>query len=83
MSTAEDQPTYVSGRHAPAIVLLDTIVDEIDRELALPPPERGGALLGPEGRELITHLFVDEHARTSVASYEASDVLMKRVKRTR
>ena len=79
MSTAEDQPTYVSGRHAPAIVLLDTIVDEIDRELALPPPERGGALLGPEGRELITHLFVDEHARTSVASYEASDVLMKRV----
>jgi molybdopterin/thiamine biosynthesis adenylyltransferase/proteasome lid subunit RPN8/RPN11 len=79
VSTTEDDTTYISGRHAPAIVLLDTVIEEIDRELALPPPERGGALLGPEGRELVTDLFVDEHAYTTQASYEASDTLMKRV----
>jgi proteasome lid subunit RPN8/RPN11 len=82
MRLIEVQPTYVSGRHAPAIVLLDTVAEEMDRELAQRPPEQGGALLGPEGRELVTHLFVDEHARTTAASYEASESLMTRVMAT-
>lgn len=70
------------ARPIPAMVVLDTVIDEMDRELAIPAPERGGALMGPEGRELITHLLADPTARTTSASYEASNELMERVIRT-
>jgi molybdopterin/thiamine biosynthesis adenylyltransferase/proteasome lid subunit RPN8/RPN11 len=57
-------------------VLLDTVADSIDQELGTHPAERGGALLGPEGREVVTHLLPDPFAYTTHASYEASDALV-------
>jgi molybdopterin/thiamine biosynthesis adenylyltransferase/proteasome lid subunit RPN8/RPN11 len=51
------------------------VADAIDRELGTHPAERGGALLGPEGREVVTHLLPDPFAYTTHASYEASDEL--------
>lgn len=76
------QVRYESGRQAPAIVLVDTVLEALDAGLGVPHPERGGALMGPEGRELITHFVEDPTARVTQASYEASDDLMRRVAET-
>jgi proteasome lid subunit RPN8/RPN11 len=59
--------------------VLDTVLEAIDAEFACQPVERGGALLGPEGRELITHLLEDPGGRISATSYEASPELMRHV----
>lgn len=70
---------YESGRRTPSVLVLDTVIEAIDEELAIPAPERGAALMGPEGRELITHLLADPTAQTTSASYEASNELIQRV----
>lgn len=73
---------YESGRRAPAVVVLDTVLEALDEALGVPEPERGGALVGPEGRELITHFVDDPTARVTQVSYVASPELMRRVAET-
>lgn len=60
---------------------LDTAVDEIDREVAAHPAERGGALLGLAGQPLVTCFIADPGGRTSTVSYNSSDHLEQEVRR--
>ena len=52
---------------------------DIERNIAQPQPEQGGALLGPIGQPLISHLIPDPAARTTGASYFPSDQLTSKV----
>ncbi|MBU2666410.1 ThiF family adenylyltransferase [Actinoplanes bogorensis] len=61
--------------------ILDTALDEIEREVAAHPAERGGALLGPAGRSLVTRFLADPQGRTSDVSYNSSDQLEQHVRR--
>ena len=55
------------------------VLRQIEIHIAQPQPERGGALLGPIGQPLITHLIPDPTAHTTGASYFPSDLLTGKV----
>lgn len=62
-----------------ALHFSNLVLDEIRKQIADHEPERGGAMLGPIGKPIITHLLLDEQALTSGASYLPSQELTKRV----
>lgn len=62
------------------MIFTDNVLDEITRSIAVHPPERGGALLGPEHSSLITEFIFDPDARTSYTSYFPSEDLTDMVK---
>jgi proteasome lid subunit RPN8/RPN11 len=60
--------------------ICDWVLREVDAQLVGHPPERGGALLGPPGRPLVTRFLADVDAATTSASYSPSRTLDRRVK---
>ncbi len=58
----------------------DWVLRAIGAEIAAHPPERGGALLGPPQRPLVTHFLADPDAATTSSSYRPSRALDARVK---
>lgn len=64
----------------PALYLGDWVLRAIAAEVAAHPPERGGALLGPPQRPLVTHFVADPQAATTSASFRPSRALDARVK---
>ena len=61
-------------------MLGDWVLAELERELAAHPPERGGALLGPRLRPLVTRFVPDPGAARSGASWAPSRGLAAAVK---
>jgi hypothetical protein len=61
------------------VFVLDAVLQAVEREIAVFPPERGAALLGPRGRPLVTHLVPDPEA-ASASAYRPSRALDARVK---
>jgi hypothetical protein len=59
--------------------VLDAVLRAVDAELAARPPERGGALLGPPGRPLVTRFVADPGARGTSSSWAPSRALAARV----
>ncbi|WP_242392362.1 ThiF family adenylyltransferase [Anaeromyxobacter oryzisoli] len=57
----------------------DWLLRELEAELAVHPPERGGALLGPRQRPVLTHLVPDPGAVATAISYAPSRALAARV----
>ncbi|HUK65749.1 MAG TPA: ThiF family adenylyltransferase [Anaeromyxobacteraceae bacterium] len=62
------------------VYLGDWVLGVLQTELGDRPPERGGALLGPPGRPLLTRFEPDAEALSSPASYAPSRALSERVK---
>src|SRR5512142_1111788 len=58
----------------------DWVLRAIASEIAAHAPERGGALLGPPQRPLVTHFAPDPDAATTSSSYRPSRALDARVK---
>jgi molybdopterin/thiamine biosynthesis adenylyltransferase/proteasome lid subunit RPN8/RPN11 len=58
----------------------DWVLGELEREVAAHPPERGGALLGPRGRPLVSRFLSDPEAAASGASWAPSRALDAGVK---
>jgi proteasome lid subunit RPN8/RPN11 len=52
----------------------------VEADVCARAPERGGALLGPPGRALVTRWLADDEAATTSASYRPSRALDARVK---
>jgi molybdopterin/thiamine biosynthesis adenylyltransferase/proteasome lid subunit RPN8/RPN11 len=59
--------------------ILKSVVQEIEEAIALHPPERGGALLGPVGQPMITAFIYDNIAQTTGSTYHPSPQLTQRV----
>jgi molybdopterin/thiamine biosynthesis adenylyltransferase/proteasome lid subunit RPN8/RPN11 len=59
----------------------DWVLGELEREVAAHPPERGGALLGPRSRPLVTRFVRDPGAAATGASWAPSRALDAAVKR--
>lgn len=57
----------------------DWVLRALDAELGGHPPERGGALLGPPGRPLLTHFEPDPGAQASASRWAPSPGLGARV----
>ena len=62
------------------VFLADWVLRAMDAELGGHPPERGGALLGPRERPVLTHFVPDPGAAATPATYEPSRDLASRVK---
>ncbi|MBS0016139.1 MAG: ThiF family adenylyltransferase [Arthrospira sp. SH-MAG29] len=60
-------------------LISENALRQIHQHIALDPPERGGALLGPIGKNLISHFILDQNGQTSGASYLPSRTLTCRV----
>ncbi len=60
--------------------LADWVLRAIDAELGGHPPERGGALLGPRQRPLVTHFLADPGAVVTSTTYAPSRELAARVR---
>jgi molybdopterin/thiamine biosynthesis adenylyltransferase/proteasome lid subunit RPN8/RPN11 len=58
----------------------DWVLGDLEREVAAHPPERGGALVGPRGRPLVTRFVPDPGAAASSASWAPSRALDAAVK---
>ena len=58
----------------------DWVLGDLEREIAARPPERGGALLGPRGRPLVSRFLPDPDAVASGASWAPSRALDAAVK---
>ncbi|CAD5990437.1 Molybdopterin-synthase adenylyltransferase [Planktothrix tepida] len=56
------------------------VIREIEQDIAIYPPERGGALLGPIGKPIVTRFLFDGEAITSYTSYRPSRTLNQQVK---
>lgn len=61
-------------------VVGDWILAELERELGAKAPERGGALLGPRQRPLVTRFVLDRHAARDGSSWAPSRKLDAAVK---
>jgi proteasome lid subunit RPN8/RPN11 len=70
-------------RDLPVTPIVPTFTDltlrRIDRRLAAPNPEQGGALLRPVNARAVTHFEWDRHAATTEVSYVPSEHLVRRV----
>jgi len=62
------------------VFVLDAVLRAIEPALAALPPERGGALLGPPGRALVTRFEPDPESAGSAVSWRPSRALDARVK---
>ncbi len=62
------------------IVLGDWVLGDLERQIAAHEPERGGALLGPRLRPLVTRFLPDPEAAASGASWAPSRALDAAVK---
>jgi hypothetical protein len=62
------------------VFVLDAVLRAIEVALAALPAERGGALLGPRGRPLVTRLEPDPEVSGSAVSWRPSRALDARVK---
>jgi len=60
--------------------ILDSVIEAIERAVAAVPPERGGAVLGPRGRPLLSHFVFDEWAPWAPDRYRPSPELAERVR---
>lgn len=60
--------------------VLDAVLRAIEAALAAHPPERGGALLGPRGRPLVTRFEPDPEGTGTAVSWRPSRALDARVK---
>jgi proteasome lid subunit RPN8/RPN11 len=60
--------------------VLDAVLRAIEAGLAVHPAERGGALLGPRGRPLVTHFEPDPEGASTAVSWRPSRALDARVK---
>ena len=60
--------------------ILDGVLRKIEAQVAAHPVERGGALLGPRGSEIVTEFLYDAHAETTGASYSPSRELDAKVR---
>ncbi len=58
----------------------DWVLRALDAELGSRPPERGGALLGPRGRPVLTHFVADAEAVATATSFAPSRALAARVR---
>ncbi len=58
----------------------DWVLRDIEAEIGRHPPERGGALLGPPRRPLISRFLADPEAASTPSSYGPSRELDRRVK---
>lgn len=63
------------------LTLADRVLAQIDRRLAEPEPEQGGALLRPVNGRAVTRFEWDELAATTQVSYVPSDELIARIAR--
>jgi molybdopterin/thiamine biosynthesis adenylyltransferase/proteasome lid subunit RPN8/RPN11 len=61
--------------------VLDAVLREIAEAILSQPPERGGALLGPPGRPLVTRFVFDEWATPHSVTYQPSEALREVVQR--
>jgi len=52
--------------------IFDEVLARVEEEILAHPPERGGLLFGPVGRDVITLFEPDEDARTSAVTYTIS-----------
>lgn len=59
--------------------LADWVLRAVDAEVGAHPPERGGALLGPRQRPILTHFVPDPEAVVSSTTYAPSRQLAARV----
>lgn len=64
---------------ATTVTLVDDVLHLIDRRLAAPDPEQGGALLRPMNGRGVTHFEWDRSAATSRVSYVPSQDLVEEV----
>jgi molybdopterin/thiamine biosynthesis adenylyltransferase len=63
------------------VVLLDTVLEELESHIASHQPERGGALVGGRIPEIITGLLPDHAAARERAFYDASNELRDDLRR--
>lgn len=61
-------------------MLGDWVLGDVEREVAAHPPERGGALLGPRLRPLVTRFVADPEVARSAPAYAPSRALDAAVK---
>lgn len=61
------------------MIFTDSVLRQITADIAVHPPELGGALLGPKNSELITDFIFDPHAETTRVSYFPSTSLAREV----
>jgi molybdopterin/thiamine biosynthesis adenylyltransferase/proteasome lid subunit RPN8/RPN11 len=61
------------------LYILSSILQEIEQAIAIHPAERGGALLGPVSKPIITHFIFDNMAQTTGSTYHPSQELTQRV----
>lgn len=59
--------------------ILDTVIRQVQNEVAAHEPERGGALLGPRGRDVVSLFVPDPAARVTAVSYIPSRRLISTV----
>src|SRR6266508_1224600 len=62
------------------LYVCDWVLRDIEVEIGRHPPERGGALLGPLHRPLISRFLPDPEAASTPFSYSPSSSLDRRVK---
>ncbi|MFO1440260.1 MAG: Mov34/MPN/PAD-1 family protein [Verrucomicrobiaceae bacterium] len=55
------------------MIILEDVMSEIELLIEQHPPERGGVLFGPIGKELITHFVFDKDASTTSVTYTPSE----------
>lgn len=61
------------------VAFVDTALQDVERDVASHPPERGGALLGPIGQPVISTFLYDTRATTSGSTYQPSSMLQSAV----
>jgi hypothetical protein len=62
------------------MIILDNVLTEIQSQIAMHQPERGGALYGPKFQRAVTHFEYDKEGETSAVSYVPSLRLIENVK---
>jgi molybdopterin/thiamine biosynthesis adenylyltransferase/proteasome lid subunit RPN8/RPN11 len=65
-----------------AIHIYDFVVASIGTNIALDPPERAGALLGPAGKSCVSQFIIDDEASTTGTSFIPSSMIERRVQAT-
>ncbi len=60
-------------------IFTDEVIEQMKQDIASHAPERGGALLGARGSNLVSRFLFDPQAKTTAASYFPSDELIEKV----
>lgn len=64
------------------LFIYDTVLEQIKKDIGSDRPERGGALLGEPGNEIVSKFIFDPTAQTTASSYSPSRRLNQLVKET-